>query len=53
MKGGDNLEGLSDVREIGCEDVNWIYMDRGQWWAVVDTVTNLRVPEKAENFLTN
>jgi hypothetical protein len=35
-----------DVRETGCENVNWMYLaqDRGQWWADVNTVMNPRVP---------
>jgi hypothetical protein len=28
-----------DLKEIGSEDVDWIYLaqDRGQWWALVNT----------------
>jgi hypothetical protein len=35
-----------DLREIGWEGVNWIDMaqDGNQWWALVNTVLNLRVP---------
>jgi hypothetical protein len=35
-----------DLREIGQEDVDWMHLarERGQWWAVVITVMNLRVP---------
>jgi hypothetical protein len=34
------------LREIGWEVVDWIHLahSRGQWWAVVSTVMNLRVP---------
>jgi hypothetical protein len=34
-----------DLREIGWGDVEWIQLaeDRDHWWAVVDTVMNLRV----------
>jgi hypothetical protein len=34
-----------DLREIGCEDVDWIYLakDMGKWRALVNTVMNLRV----------
>jgi hypothetical protein len=34
-----------DLREIGCDSVNWIDMaeDRDQWRALVNTVLNLRV----------
>jgi hypothetical protein len=40
----DNIE--MDLREIGCNDVDWIDMaqDRDQWRALVKTVLNLRVP---------
>jgi hypothetical protein len=35
-----------DLRKIGCEDVNWIHLaqDRDEWWVLVNTVMNLRVP---------
>jgi hypothetical protein len=35
-----------DLREIGFEDVDWIHLaqDRDTWWALVNTVMNLRVP---------
>jgi hypothetical protein len=35
-----------DLREIGFGDVNWIHwdQDRDRWWALVNTVMNLRVP---------
>jgi hypothetical protein len=35
-----------DLKEMGWEGVDWIYLDqdRDQWWALVNTVTNLRVP---------
>jgi hypothetical protein len=44
-----------DLREIGWEVVDWIRLtqDRDQWRAVVNTVMNLRVPEKMGNFLTS
>jgi hypothetical protein len=40
----DNIK--IDLREIGIDEVNWIRLaqDRIQWWAFVNTVTNLRVP---------
>jgi hypothetical protein len=35
-----------DLREIGWDGVDWIDVaqDRSQWWALVVTVLNLRVP---------
>jgi hypothetical protein len=44
-----------DLREIGLESVDWIYVtqDRDQWLALVNTVMHFRVPQKAENFLTS
>jgi hypothetical protein len=40
----DNIK--MDLREIGFGDVDWIYwvQDRDRWWALVNTVMNLRVP---------
>jgi len=37
------------------EFVDWIHLtqDKDQWLAVVNTVMNIRVPEKAGNFLTS
>jgi hypothetical protein len=34
-----------DLREIGWDDVDWIYLsqDRGEWRALVNTVMNLWV----------
>jgi hypothetical protein len=41
---GNNIR--MDLREIVWEAVAWIYLvqDRDQWRAVVNMVTNLRVP---------
>jgi hypothetical protein len=49
----DNIR--MDLREIGWEGVDWIHLaqDRDQWWALVNTVMNFGVPEKARNFLTS
>jgi hypothetical protein len=41
--------------EIGWEYVGWIHVaqDKDQWRAVVNTLMNLGVVLKAENFLTS
>jgi hypothetical protein len=35
-----------DLKEIICEDANWIHVaqDSVRWWAFVNTVINPRVP---------
>jgi hypothetical protein len=40
----DNIK--MDLKEIGFGDVGWIRwaQDRDRWWALVNTVMNLRVP---------
>jgi hypothetical protein len=40
----DNIK--MDLREIWFGDVDWIHLaqDRDRWWALVNTVMNLRVP---------
>jgi hypothetical protein len=40
----DNIK--IDLREIGWDGMDWIDLaqDRGQWWALVNTVMNLRGP---------
>jgi hypothetical protein len=40
----DNIK--MDLREIGFGDVDWIHLaqDRNKWWALVNSVMNLRVP---------
>jgi hypothetical protein len=42
-----------DLREVGCDDVNWIQMarDRSLWWASVKMVMNLWVSVSAGSFL--
>jgi hypothetical protein len=44
-----------DITEIGWEGVDWMHLaqERNSWWAVVNTVINLRVPQNAGNFLTS
>jgi hypothetical protein len=41
--------------EDGWEGVDWMHVaqDTDRWRAVVNTVMNLRVPQKAENFFTS
>jgi hypothetical protein len=48
----DNIS--MDIRETRWEGVDRIHLaqDREQWWALVNTVMNLRVPYDAGNFLT-
>jgi hypothetical protein len=40
----DNIK--MDLREIGWCGMDWIHMtqDRDQWWTLVNTIMNLRVP---------
>jgi hypothetical protein len=35
-----------DLRESGIDGANWIRLaqDRVHWWAIVNTVMNIRVP---------
>jgi hypothetical protein len=49
----DNIR--MDLKEVGWEGVDWIHLaqDTDQWRAVVNTVTNLRVPQNSGNFLTS
>jgi len=48
----DNIK--KDLQEVGCGSMDWIDLaeDRDRWWALVNEVMNLRVPENAGNFLT-
>jgi hypothetical protein len=40
---GDDIKIV--LREIGLEDVDWIHLaqDKDRWWALVNTVMNLRI----------
>jgi hypothetical protein len=40
----DNNE--MDLRKAGLKGMDWVHLaqDRDRWWAVVNTVMNLRVP---------
>jgi hypothetical protein len=42
-------------REIGWGGMDWIDLghDRDQWWALMSTVMNLRVPYNAGKFLSS
>jgi hypothetical protein len=44
-----------NLREMWWEGVDWIHLaqDMDQWQAVLNTVKNFRVPQKAGNFLTS
>jgi hypothetical protein len=48
-RGEDNIK--MDLRERGCEGVDWIHLDqdRKNWRALVKTVINLRLPQKVGN----
>jgi len=45
----------TDHQEIGWEGVGWIHLTKNkvQWQAPVNTVINLQLLQKAENFLTS
>jgi hypothetical protein len=44
-----------DIREVGWEEAEWIHLaqDTNPWRPLLNTVMNLRVPEKAGNSLTS
>jgi hypothetical protein len=44
-----------DLREIGWNGTDWIGLaqDMHKWWALVNMVMNLRVPENAGKFLSS
>ena len=44
-----------DFQEVRCENMDWIdlALDRERWWALVNAVMNIQVPQNAGNFLTS
>jgi hypothetical protein len=39
--------------DVGCMDWIDLLQDRNKWWALVNAVMNIRVPNNAGNFLTS
>jgi len=50
---GDNIR--LDLREIGWKCVDWMDLaqDRNEWRTLVNTVMNIKGPQKAANFFTS
>jgi hypothetical protein len=44
-----------DIKDRGWGGMDWIYLahDRDQWWALVNTVMNVRVPYNVGKFLSS
>ena len=49
----DNIK--MDRQEMGCGGMDWIELvqDTDRWWALVNAVMNLQVPQNAGNFWTS
>jgi hypothetical protein len=49
------MELTTNPKETGYESVDWVHLaqDKGQGRVFVNTVMDLRVPEKARNLLTS
>ena len=49
----DNI--TMDLQDVGCGGMDRIMLvqDMDKWWALVNVVINLRVPQNAGNFLTS
>jgi hypothetical protein len=49
----DNIK--MDLREVGWEGMDWsdLAQDRARWWALVNVVMNLRVPQNVGNFMSS
>jgi hypothetical protein len=43
------------VEDVGSEGVCWVNLARGfvEWWTVVNTLMNLRIPQKLVDFFSS
>jgi len=44
-----------DLQEVRCGCMDWLDLAQGKerYWALINAVMNLRVPQNAENFLSS
>jgi len=44
-----------DLQEVRCGGMDWLDLAQGKerYWALINAVMNLRVPQNAENFLSS